>query len=163
MTSVELLVFLRHHRLAVQSSVAAIGQPQAAIVGFAVSDQFEIVFDTVDSTRKAANLRRDPRVALVIGWDEEQTVQIEGIADEPVGEELERLKRVYFEVYPDGVQRQQWPGITYFRVHPSWIRYSDYRVSPNILEWLVAAEHLHRLDPRRSESRDSDGGDRRAE
>lgn len=138
-TPAELLAFLRHHRLAVQCSVTASGHPQAAVVGFAVSDQFEIIFDTVDSTRKAASLRHDPRVALVIGWDEEQTVQIEGIADEPTGDELQRLKLVYFEAYPDGVQRQQWPGITYFRVRPSWIRYSDYRVSPNILEWLVTA------------------------
>jgi len=39
-----LLEFLRLHRLAVQASVSAIGGAQAAIVGFAVTDQFEIVF-----------------------------------------------------------------------------------------------------------------------
>ena len=100
-----------------------------------MSDRFEVVFDTVDSTRKAANLRHDPRIALVIAWDDEQTVQIEGVADEPEGEELARIKQVYFKAYPDGVDRQQWPGITYFRVRPRWIRYSDYRGTPRILEW----------------------------
>jgi len=51
-----LLEFLRLHRLAVQASVSAIGGAQAAIVGFAVTDQFEIDFDTLDSTRRAEDL-----------------------------------------------------------------------------------------------------------
>lgn len=73
-----LLEFLRIHRLAVQSSVSAAGAAQAAIVGFAVTDRFEIVFDTLATTRKARNLRQNPRVALVIGgWTpgDERTVQ----------------------------------------------------------------------------------------
>ncbi len=64
--------------------------------------------------------------ALVIGWDEEMTVQVEGIADETVGPELDRLKTPYFAAYPDGARRQSWPGITYFRVRPTWARYSDF-------------------------------------
>ena len=38
------------------------GGPQAAVVGFAVSDLLEIVFDTVTTSRKYQNLRRDPRI-----------------------------------------------------------------------------------------------------
>jgi hypothetical protein len=120
------LGFLRQHRLCVQSSVSESGAPQAAVVGYAVSDDLEIVFDTLVTTRKLLNLRRDPRIALVIGWDEE-TAQIEGIADEPSGADLERLKTFYFAAYPDGVERLAWQGITYVRVRPSWLRYSDYR------------------------------------
>jgi hypothetical protein len=59
-TSRELLEFLQTHRLAVQTSVSASGGPQAAVVGIAVSDRFEIIFDTLASTRKAVNLRRNP-------------------------------------------------------------------------------------------------------
>src|SRR5215831_13702057 len=73
----ELLAFLRRHRLCVQASVSSSGTPQAAVVGFAVSDDLEIVFDTIGTTRKMANLRRNGHVALVVGWDDEQTVQIE--------------------------------------------------------------------------------------
>ena len=118
-----------------QSSVSARGTPQSAVVGFAVSDRFEFVFDTLEATRKAVNLRRDPRITLVIGWDDEQTVQVEGVADEPRGDELLRLKAVYFATYPDGVERQAWKGITYFRVRPRWMRYSDFRAPPQVLEW----------------------------
>lgn len=129
----ELLAFIREHRLAVQASVSATDGPQAAVVGFAITDQFEIVFDTVDSTRKAPNIRRNPRVALVIGGSnpgDERTVQYEGIADEPAGAELERLKAAYYAVYPDGPSRLGWRGLIYFRVRPTWIRYSNYTVNP---------------------------------
>ena len=63
----KLLAFLRQHRLAVEASVSAAQTPQAAVIGIAVTDRFEIVFDTVDSTRKALNLRSNSRLAFVIG------------------------------------------------------------------------------------------------
>ena len=129
MTRDDLVRFLRKHRLAVQASVAPGGAPQAAVVGFAVSSDLEIVFDTVASTRKYQNLRADPRVALVIGWDE-TTAQLEGVADFPTGAELDRLREVYFAAYPDGRDRLAWPGITHIRVRPTWARYSDFTVTP---------------------------------
>ena len=122
----EIYEFIRVRRLAVASTVAANGAPQAALVGIAVTPDLEIIFDTTDATRKCPNLRRDPRIALVIGWDGDQTLQIEGVADEPKGEELDRLKAVYFAAHPDGTQREGWPGLTYFRVKPRWLRFSNY-------------------------------------
>ncbi|MGW7285865.1 pyridoxamine 5'-phosphate oxidase family protein [Streptomyces sp. NPDC054847] len=126
----ELVWFLRRNRLAVQASAAPDGSPQAAVVGFAVSDDLEIVFDTVETTRKSLNLRADPRIALVIGWDDAITVQIEGLADFPAGDELTRLQECYFRVYPDGRDRLSWPGITHVRVRPTWVRYSDFTQEP---------------------------------
>jgi hypothetical protein len=133
MTRTELLAFLRRHRLCVQASVSASGAPQAAVIGYGVSDDLEIVFDTIGTTRKMTNLRRDPRIALVIGCDD-QTVQLEGIADEPQGAELARIKAVYLEAYPDGVEREDWKDITYVRVRPTWARCSDYRPQGGIVE-----------------------------
>lgn len=137
------LTFLRGHPLAVQASVSPAGAPQAAVVGYAVSDRLEIVFDTLDSTRKAQNLRRNRRTALTIGGltaGDERTVQLEGIADEPAGVELEALKQVYYAAYPDGPTRLSWPGLIYIRVRPTWIRDSDYRARPpEIIEFREAA------------------------
>jgi len=127
MTRPELIAFIRRHRLAVVASTAPAGAPQAAVVGMAVTDELELVFDTLGTTRKAQNLRRDGRAAVVMGWDDEQTVQLEGLADEPAGETLERLKRSYFLAFPDGPTRLSWPGITYFRIRPTWARCSDFR------------------------------------
>jgi uncharacterized protein YhbP (UPF0306 family) len=101
----------------------------------AVTDGLELVFDTLDKTHKAQNLRRDGRVAVVVGWDEEQIVQIEGVADEPAGADLEMLRRAYFDRFPEGRARLAWPGITIFRVRPTWARYSDFRGrEPAIIE-----------------------------
>jgi len=108
-------------------------------VGFAISDTFEIVFDTLSTARKSINLRANPRIALVIGgWvaGDERTVQCEGEADEPTGAERARITEVYYSAYPDGRDRAKWPGLTYFRVKPAWIRYSDYnRNPPEIIEF----------------------------
>ncbi|HEY4187762.1 MAG TPA: pyridoxamine 5'-phosphate oxidase family protein [Polyangia bacterium] len=135
MTRAELIAFLRRHRLAVVASSSTAGGPQAAVVGVAVTDELELVFDTTGDTRKAQNLRRDGRAALVIGWEDEQTVQLEGLADEPQGDTLARLQRCYFEAFPDGPSRLSWPGLTYFRIRPTWVRYSDFRpASQRIVE-----------------------------
>ena len=140
-TAQVLLEFLRGHRLAVQASISAADRPQAAVVGVAVTDRFEIVFDTLDSTRKVQNLRRNPAIALVIGGldaSDERTVQYEGVADEPSGAELDRLQDVYFDVYPECRSHLTWPGITYVRVRPTWIRYSDFnQTPPQIVEFLA--------------------------
>lgn len=133
MRAEELLRFLREHRLAVEASVSPLLGAQAAVVGFAITDEFEIIFDTLDSTRKVANLHQNPRVAFVIGGllpGDERTAQYEGVADEPSGAELERLAEIYYQVYPEGRARQRWPGLIYIRVRPTWIRYSDYNQDP---------------------------------
>ena len=133
MTRAGVLEFLRSQSLAVQASVSSVDAPQAAVVGFAISNDFEIIFDCLVHTRKVTNLRRNPLCALVIGGTvsgDERTVQYEGVADEPAGAELERLKQIYFTRFPDGRERQHWPGMTYIRVRPKWLRYSDFNHSP---------------------------------
>lgn len=129
MTREELLDFLREHHLGVQSSVTPEGRPQAAVVGFVVTDALELFFDTSVAARKVGNLRRNPRIAFVIGGfrdGDERTVQYEGIADEPEGEDLERLQALYFERFPDGKERAESPETCFFRARPVWIRYGDY-------------------------------------
>jgi hypothetical protein len=80
--------------LRVEASTGPAGGIQAAVIGIAVLDTFEIVFDTIATSRNARNLEVDRRLALVIGGlrGEEQTVQYEGEADRPGGAELEELQ-----------------------------------------------------------------------
>ena len=130
---------MRSQSIGVETSVSSSGVPQAAVVGFVVSDLFEVFFDTVDSTRKATNLRKNPQIAFVIGGflaSDERTVQLQGIVDEPKGSELEHLKELYFSRFPDGRDRLNWPGLVYFRARPTWLRFSDFRQSsPEIAEF----------------------------
>src|SRR5262245_46333252 len=104
-TQATVLEFMRSQSIGVETSVSSSGIPQAAVVGFVVTERFEIFFDTVDSTRKARNLRNNPQIAFVIGGlseSDERTVQFQGVVDEPRGGELEQLKELYFRRFPDG-------------------------------------------------------------
>jgi len=143
MTRDALLAYMRSEQYAVQSSVSPANTSQAAVVGIAVSDSFEIVFDTVRASRKAENLRRNPAIAFVIGGTrpgDERTVQYEGIADVPFGDELLRAQEIYFSVFPSGRDRVSWPGLIHVRVRPVWIRYSNYNAQPpEIVEFTAAA------------------------
>jgi Pyridoxamine 5'-phosphate oxidase len=142
-TRADLLAFLRLPTYWVEATVSPAGGPQAAVVGAVVSDNLELFFDSLGSSRKVRNLRADRRVALV-AWEGERTAQVEGIADEPKGDDLARLKHLYFARFPDGPTRESWAGITYVRVQLTWVRFSDFGVDPpEIAEF--AAEELQRL------------------
>jgi len=121
-----LCTFVRARGLGVVSTVSPQGAPEAALVNLAVSDELELVFYALETTRKAANLRREPRLAAVIGWDGPETLQYEGIADEPREPELDALKQLYAQARPDAALQMAWPGLTWFRVRPAWIRFSNY-------------------------------------
>ena len=98
-----------------------------------MTDSFEIVFDSLETTRKAKNLTLNPKIALVIGgWTQgdERTVQYEGVIDRPSGAELEALKAVYYATFPSGPTRFAWPGLVYLRARPTWIRYTDFGKNP---------------------------------
>ena len=84
------------------STVHEFGAPELALVGFAMTQANEIVFDTLASSRKAVNIARRPAAALVVGWDDDITVQIEGDARRPEGDDLAMAKAAYFREWPDG-------------------------------------------------------------
>jgi general stress protein 26 len=147
MTPAALLEFMRRSLYAVEATVSPTREPQGALVGIIVTEDFEVFFDTLRTSRKAQNLRRDPAIALVIGGtadDADRTVQYEGTADEPAGAELERLQQLYFARFPDGRDRQKLPDVTYFRVKPLWVRYSSFAADPpEVVEF--SAEDLRGL------------------
>ena len=126
----QLYPFLSQRRLAVLATTSANGTPESAVMGIAVTPELEIVFDTLTSSRKYANLVARPNCSLVVGWEDEVTVQIEGIARAPLGAELRRYQEAYFAVWPDGRARMSWRNIAYFVVKPHWVRYSNFGSNP---------------------------------
>jgi pyridoxine/pyridoxamine 5'-phosphate oxidase len=122
--------FVGSKRLAVVATVTPGGAPEAALVGFALTPDRHLVFDTVAGTRKIANLQQNPRVAMVVGWDEETTVQIEGIARDTDEAAIE----AYFAAWPDGRARAAWPDIRYVVIRPMWLRYCCYLGDTGIFE-----------------------------
>jgi len=122
----EVFRFMSDERLGVLATASNDGRPEAALMGFAVTPELEIIFDTLNTSRKYPNLKKNPRVAWVIGCTTELTVQYEGIAEELEGAALDEYKKIYFAKFTDGPARQGWPGITYFVVRPKWVRFCDY-------------------------------------
>lgn len=146
----DLLTFVRRHPFAAVATVNPSGGPQVAIVRFVATPQFEIVFDTTEATRKARNLRQNPKVAIAIGWDESQSIQIEGLVDEPGDRELDRIKEIYSQTYPEFFRaRQRAKGLIYCRVRPNWMCYSDFRQNPaSIVSYDVLTGDLRQtLEP----------------
>src|SRR6185503_6296302 len=133
-TYADVLEFVRHHSLAVQASVSPLWsarwQEWLASSPPMISNCFSTPWE---STRKVTNLRQNSMIAFVIGGlanGEERTVQYEGVVDEPIGPELDQLKEQYFVRFPDGRDRQSWPGITYRRARPRWLRFSNVTTTP---------------------------------
>ncbi|GAC1310962.1 MAG: pyridoxamine 5'-phosphate oxidase family protein [Mucilaginibacter sp.] len=125
--------FISGSNLGVVSTISPDIKPEAALIGIAVSTDLEIVFDTVKTSRKYHNILKTPFVALVIGWDGEITVQLEGRATVLTSSD-EHLKEIYFDVYPDGRERAKtWPDIVHFKITPTWIRYSNFN-EPVLIE-----------------------------
>lgn len=137
MEKAKMYEFLKQHKLAVVSSVSADGKPGSALVGIAVSEDLEIVFDTLKTSRKYKNLLQNPKAALVIGWDDETSVQYEGIAKELLGAEDDCYREIYYKVYPDGRDRaENWKGLVHFKVTPTWLRYSNFN-EPVVIEEMT--------------------------
>ncbi len=133
----QLLAYMRHHRLAVVSSISAKGEPQSALIGIAVSPLCEVIFDTVTESRKHSNLLRNSRASIVFSGPGEQTLQFEGIARPmaiAAAQDAELLS-IYYEAWPDGRDRLKWPNIAYWCVAPRWARYSDFDRGPLIREF----------------------------
>jgi general stress protein 26 len=137
MTLEEVFDIARRKRFVVVSTVNESGAPEAALMGFALTQANEVVFDTLSTSRKVVNLARNPAAALVIGWDDNISLQIEGLARRPVGDDLASAKAAYFREWPDGRARENWPNIAYVVVRPKWVRYSNYSGAPVVEEFTL--------------------------
>jgi len=130
--------FIKQHLLGVVTTVNPANKPEAALVGIAVTENLEIVLDTIKASRKYQNILQNPQVAVVIGWDNETSVQYEGKAT-VLGDDDEalRLKEIYFAAYPDGRDRvKTMEGLVHIKITPEWLRYSNYN-EPVVIEEMV--------------------------
>jgi pyridoxine/pyridoxamine 5'-phosphate oxidase len=134
MTKEAIFRFMAQARLGVLGTIGPEGRPQSSLVGIAVTKDLEIIFDTVKSSRKYANLVARPDCSFAVGWEGEQTIQYEGEASELSGGERERLQPIYFETWPECRAHLSWPGIVYFVVRPRWLRFSDYDQNPPLIQ-----------------------------
>ena len=91
--------FIREQELAVVSSLWD-GKPQSAVVVFSIKDDFELIFGTFNTTRKYRNLKANPNIVVVIGWDVGITVQYEGVAEEVGLGEFAEYQKIHLAKNP---------------------------------------------------------------
>ncbi|HSN44381.1 MAG TPA: pyridoxamine 5'-phosphate oxidase family protein [Propionibacteriaceae bacterium] len=109
--------------MGVVSTVSVLGHPEAAFMELVATAEGEIVFVTKLDARKAVNLRADPRIAVVVGWEKGITVQVEGVAELPTGDGRAELARLFEERFRGASARAE--DFALFRVRPLWARYYD--------------------------------------
>ncbi len=129
--------FLRPHRLAVIATASGDGRPEAALINIAVTPDLDIVFETTSATRKFANLIDNPYVSLVIGWQGDKTLQMDGTVAALEAADYEKLAPLFFSAFPEKRSHEYWPGNAYFRVRPYWFRLSDYDYPRSVTELMV--------------------------
>jgi PPOX class probable F420-dependent enzyme len=126
--------FIRQNHSAVLATYRADGRPQMSPVGATVDDQGRVVISSRETAYKVKNLRRDPRVSVLVtkanSWD---WVQVDGTAT--------TLS------LPDAME----PLIDYYRQaageHPDW---DDYRAAMERERRLVVRVDIERAGPDKS-------------
>ena len=124
------LDFIKKQLIGVLATVTPDNKPEAAVVEFGETDDFEIVFDTFTTYRKYTNLKYNPSVAFVVGGPENIGIQLEGVAEELTEEESIKYKSIYFKKNPDAKKWENQPGIKWFKISVQWLRYRDYNTHP---------------------------------
>jgi hypothetical protein len=140
---IEVLGFLRKNPMGVLSTIHYLtAAPESALVAFAETPTFELIFQTLTTSRKYSNLALDSRVSFVTGWEIEKpqqiTFQYEGLAKEldSTSSEYHRCRQIFEEKKtPCTAEFLNNPDSRLFIISPSWFGYSDYtKEIPRIIE-----------------------------
>jgi len=124
------VAFLRDQGRGVVATVSAEGLPEAALVGLVTLDDGSIVFNTFASSRKVANLRARPSIAVVVGTSGEVTVQIEGTASIATPDRRASLSEEFLRHAPGS--RVHDAGFALVVVTPEWVRCYDASATPSV-------------------------------
>lgn len=130
----EVSEFLLTQPTCVFSTVDIEGAPQGATVAFSESRNDEFLIGTSVASRKAANIDRNPHVALTItDLEKRYTVQVEGSARKLTPEEFVPFANTHYDQLPASRPFKDAPGQVSILISPSHIRFSDCSVYP----WLT--------------------------
>ena len=121
---------MQQQGLMVLSTVSLDNLPESATVECAVTDEFEVVFDTFQYYRKYKNLSTNPNVCCVFGFRDDKTVQFEGTAEELKGQLLEYYQGYYLRKIPTAKKFAAMDDVSWFRIKPKWVRYTDVSKDP---------------------------------
>ncbi len=123
--------FIKAHQLAVISTVNKDAKPESAVIGFALTEDFNLIFGTFSTSRKYINLQSNSSIAVVIGWDQGKTVQLEGTVSEVTEpREIDVSITSHLSKIPNVAKFLERPDERLFKIKPTWVSYSDLSVDP---------------------------------
>ena|SRR3989338_4087033 len=127
----KVLNFIKKNILGVISTVSLEGKPESAVMVISQKNNLELIFQTPNNYRKYINLKYNPHVAIVFGFDLEEftTVQYEGIAEEVYGKEIDKCRKIHVAKNPKSIDYAYLPQNKYFIVSPIWIRYWNFNTN----------------------------------
>lgn len=131
LTRDDFVAFVRRARRGVLATVDPAGHPEAALLGLAVDDDATLLLDCPTTSRKMTNLAANPRVALVIGWADDVSIQVEGVAEVLTGARRRPAAEVYLGQFPGARVLDE--AFALVRVTPRWLRYYDARPRPAVV------------------------------
>ncbi|MBI1833421.1 MAG: pyridoxamine 5'-phosphate oxidase family protein [Candidatus Andersenbacteria bacterium] len=129
--------FIATQILGVVATVNEQSKPESALVAITEAGNLDLIFGTSNQSRKYRNLINRPHVAITLGNDPGKplTVQYEGEAIEIKGSEMERYRDLHIKKNPRSKKFAERSDQRWFKVKPTWIRYSDLEAKPpNIFE-----------------------------
>ena len=105
------------------------------MVAFSETADFHLMIGTSVSSRKYANLVRDPRIAVTVSDpDRRLTMQYEGRVRQLEGEELAQRQGAHYAKLPQSLPFKDLPDQAFFSIEPVHIQFSDVGQKP----WVVA-------------------------
>jgi len=130
----QLQAFLGNHTTLTLATIGPEGEPQAADLYYAGTDDLALYFISAPNSRHAANLARDPRVAATIHadstrWRDIRGLQLEGTCTRVTGAGRAGAWARYTAKFPfvltDAVLACALQKVAVYRITPSWLRWVD--------------------------------------
>lgn len=110
---------------------------ESALISYIAQDDLSINFQTLNISRKYQNLREGRKVAFVFGFESEikRSLQYEGTIETVTDQAtIDQIKTTFIEKESlTSEAHLNNPDTRFFRVNPSWLRYSDYNASPPVI------------------------------
>lgn len=126
--------FLAEQHILSLASIGPDGSPQAANLYYAQAGDWALYFVSVPGSRHAANLARDPRVAVTIhadsqGWRDIRGLQLEGTCSRVSGARRAEAWACYIARFPfvltDAALAGDLQKVDLYCITPRWLRWID--------------------------------------
>lgn len=128
---IKLFLKKKEPKLCVLSTASEGAKPEAAVLAYSIKDDLTVILTSKKSARKVHNIRKNPKVALVFGWNfHELYLQCEGIA--MIVEKDEGFLKYQELFYTDNPQAKNFDSKEniFIEVTPKWFRVADPSIFP---------------------------------